>query len=199
MAARHYVAATICRALYAGGKRLSLTRIKLGRNAPDILCLPMPARPSFLVDSAMILALILIGVVGYKASPLLLPKADITATPDPACDLHRGACRVALPSGGSLSFSLAPRPIPVVAPLEMNVELEGTRADRVAVDFAGVSMNMGFNRPGLEPVAGTDGRRFTGQATLPVCVTGRMTWQATVLVESGAQRIAVPYRFEAGH
>lgn len=203
MAVRQHAAATICRALYAGGKRLSLTRIKLGRDAPDILPFPMPKlqtqRQSFLVDSAMILALILIGVVGYKASPLLLPKADITATPDPACDLQRGACRVALPSGGSLSFALTPRPIPVVAPLEMAVELEGASADRVAVDFAGVSMNMGFNRPGLVPVAGSEGRRFTGQATLPVCVTGRMTWQATVLVESGAQRIAVPYRFDAGH
>lgn len=203
MAVRQRVAATICRALYAGGKRLSLTRIKRGQVAPDILSFPMPKlqtqRQSFLVDSAMILALILIGVVGYKASPLLLPKAEITATPDPACDLHRGACRVSLPSGGSLSFSLTPRPIPVVVPIEMTVELEGASADRVAVDFAGVSMNMGFNRPGLVPVAGSEGRRFTGQATLPVCVTGRMTWQATVLVESGVQRIAVPYRFDAGH
>lgn len=147
----------------------------------------------------MVLALILIGVVGYKASPLLMPKADIIATPDPACDLHRGACRVTLPSGGSLSFSLTPHPIPVITPLEVHVELEGANADRVSVDFAGVSMNMGFNRPGLEPVAGATGRHFSGQATLPVCVTGRMTWQATVLVESGAQRIAVPYRFEAGH
>ena len=37
----------------------------------------MPARKSLLVDSAMILALILIGVIGYKLSPLLLPKADV--------------------------------------------------------------------------------------------------------------------------
>lgn len=147
----------------------------------------------------MVLALILIGVVGYKASPLLMPKADVTALPDPACDLHRGACQVALPSGGSLSFSLSPRPIPVISPLAVSVDLEGTRADRVMVDFAGVNMNMGFNRPGLEAVPGSEGRRFAGQATLPVCVTGRMTWQATVLVESGAQRIAVPYRFDAGH
>lgn len=147
----------------------------------------------------MVLALILIGVVGYKASPLLMPKADVTALSDPACDLHRGACQVALPSGGSLSFSLSPRPIPVITPLAVSVELEGTRADRIMVDFAGVNMNMGFNRPGLEAVSGSEGRRFAGQATLPVCVTGRMTWQATVLVESGAHRIAVPYRFDAGH
>jgi hypothetical protein len=156
----------------------------------------MTPSKSLLVDSAMILALILIGVVGYKLSPLLLPRADVTANPDPGCDLQHGSCAAALPQGGRLRFTLTPRPIPVTAPIEMLVELEGVAAEKVAVDFAGVSMNMGFNRPALAP-AGSG--RFAGQATLPVCVTGRMTWQATVLVETGRTRIAVPFRFEAGH
>lgn len=151
---------------------------------------------SLLVDSAMILALILIGAVGYKLSPLLLPKADVTANPDPACNLQQNTCGAPLPQGGRLRFSLTPRPIPVTAPLEMIVELDGIDADKVAVDFAGVGMNMGFNRPTL---AAAGSGRFTGQATLPVCVTGRMVWQATVLIESGRTRIAVPFRFEAGH
>lgn len=153
---------------------------------------------SLLVDSAMILALVLIGAIGYKVSPLLLPKADVTLSPDPGCDLHRGACTATLPGGGKLRFALTPRPIPATTPLEMAVEIEGAEAaaTKVAVDFAGVDMNMGFNRQGL-PAAGAG--RFTGQAILPVCVTGRMTWQATVLVESGRTRIAVPFRFEAGH
>jgi hypothetical protein len=151
---------------------------------------------SLLVDSAMILTLILIGVIGYKLSPLLMPKADITANPDPGCDLHHAPCTAPLPEGGKITFSLTPRPIPVTAPLEMRVDLDGASADKVAVDFAGVSMNMGFNRPALASV-GTS--RFAGQATLPVCVTGRMLWQATVLIETGRKRIAVPFRFEAGH
>lgn len=156
----------------------------------------MPISKSLLVDSAMILALILIGVIGYKLSPLLMPKADITANPDPGCDLQHADCTAPLPAGGKVRFSLMPRPIPVSAPLAMRVDIEGVAADKVAVDFAGVSMNMGFNRPVLTP-AGAG--RFAGQATLPVCVTGRMTWQATVLVETGRNRIAVPFRFEAGH
>ncbi len=151
---------------------------------------------SLLVDSAMILALILIGVVGYKLSPLLLPKADVTAFPDSGCDLQRGSCTALLPQGGRLSFSMAPQPIPVTTPFDMLVELEGMSADKVVVDFAGVDMSMGFNRSNLQA---TGAGRFTGQATLPVCVTGRMTWQATVLVESGRTRIAVPFRFDAGH
>ena len=156
----------------------------------------MPVSKSLLVDSAMILALILIAVIGYKLSPLLLPKADVTVNPDPGCNLQLGPCGAPLPDGGRLRLSLTPRPIPVTEPLALVVEVEGPAADKVTVDFAGVSMNMGFNRPTLGP-AGPG--RFAGQAVLPVCVTGRMTWQATVLVESGSRRIAIPFRFDAGH
>jgi hypothetical protein len=156
----------------------------------------MSLSKSLLVDSAMILALVLVGTIGYKLSPLLMPKADVVAAPAPGCDLHQSACEAELPGGGRLRFSLTPRPIPVAAPMEIAVAVEGVAAERVAVDFAGVSMNMGFNRPALNP-AGAG--RFAGQGTLPVCVTGRMTWQATVLVEHGRKRIAVPFRFDAGH
>jgi hypothetical protein len=156
----------------------------------------MSVSKSLLVDSAMILTLILIGIVGYKLSPLLLPRADVTAMPTGACDLNADACHAALPQGGQLHFTIVPHPVPVTAPFTMQVALEGQTSDRVAVDFAGVTMNMGFNRPSLTRVS--DGH-YEGQATLPVCVTGRMTWQATVLVESGRTRIAVPFRFDAGH
>lgn len=153
-------------------------------------------RKSLLVDSAMILALILIGAIGYRLSPLLLPKADVFIQPDPGCDLHRAPCAASLPEGGRLTFALTPRPIPVATPLDVEAVLEGLGAERVKVDFAGVEMSMGYNRQTLRA---TGGGRFVGQATLPVCVTGRMLWQATVLVETGSQRIGVPFRFEAGH
>lgn len=150
---------------------------------------------SLLVDSALLLALLLIGLTGYKLSPLLLPKADVTVNPAVGCDLQIGTCSAALPGGGRLSLALLPRPIPPALPLDVVVEIAGTSADRVAVDFAGVSMAMGYNRPVL---AAAGPGRFAGQVTLPVCVTGRMIWQATVLVETGRTRVAVPFQFEAG-
>lgn len=154
-----------------------------------------PVNRKILIDAIGILLLALIVVVGYKLSPLLLPKADRVVEPAPGCDLHRGPCSATLPNGGSLQFSIAPRPIPLVSPLALEVTLNGADADAVEVDFAGVDMDMGINRP---PMAARGGGRFTGEGSLPVCVTGSMQWQATVLLQSGRERIAVPFRFTSG-
>ena len=148
-----------------------------------------------LVDVIGILLIALVVVVGYKLSPLLLPRADVTVQPDPACDLNRSACRVALPDGGQLEVEMNPRPIPMVQPFQIEVRLGGFDATRVAVDFAGVDMNMGFNRPEL---TARGGGRHAGEVTLPVCITGAMDWQVTVLIENGGERIAIPYRFSSG-
>ena len=63
------------------------------------------------------------------------------------------------------------------------------------MDFAGETMNMGYNRTAL---AATGSGRHIGEASLPVCVSGGMNWVVTVQVETGRQRIAVPYRVAVG-
>lgn len=138
----------------------------------------------------------LVVVVGYKLSPLLLPTADQTILPNPVCNLHREACTVALPGGGSVELAFGTRPIPLVKPFPVTVTVSGVQPEVVAIDFAGVDMNMGFNRPQLNAVGQG---RFVGEASLPVCVSGGMDWQATLLIEQGRQRIAVPFRFTSGN
>lgn len=146
-----------------------------------------------LIDIIGVLLLVLIVLVGYKLSPLLLPKADLTVAPDPACNLQQQACAVDLPGGGRLTVEAGTRPIPLVKPFAWRVEMAGAR--QIEVDFAGVDMDMGFNRPMLqERQPGV----FEADVTLPVCVTGTMLWQATVLVETDGARIAVPFRFVTG-
>ena len=137
----------------------------------------------------------LVVIVGYKLSPMLLPKADVTIHPDPVCNLQREACSVALPSGGKVQLAMGTRPVPLVKPFEVQVVTTGLPPSRVEVDFAGVDMNMGMNRPQL--VDRSKGN-YTAEVTLPVCITGQMDWQATVLLESGNERIAIPYRFSTG-
>lgn len=145
----------------------------------------------------LIVALIaLLGGAAYLLAPLLRPSSDLAA-PLSDCDLNFGPCRAGLPGGGTVELSLSPRPVPALAPLQLEVKTEGVAADRVEVDLAGVDMNMGYNRPLLTP-AGEPGR-FLGPASLPVCTTGAMTWQATVLIQSGGKSLAVPFRFRSGN
>lgn len=148
-----------------------------------------------LVDLIGLLLIGLVVVVGYKLSPMLLPKADVSVQPNPACDLQHQACQVALPDGGSIEFSFGVHPAPLVKPFPITVQTRGISPSRVEVDFEGTEMKMGLNRPLLNAVG--DGR-FVGEANLPVCITGGMEWQATVLVEDGRRNIAVPFRFSTG-
>lgn len=160
-----------------------------------VCCAPVAAADrSILVDLAIILALALIAVVGYKYSPLLLPKADLTLTPAAGCDLNERACRADVPGGGVIELAIAPHPIPVVKPMQVMAMITGTSPTKVEIDFAGVSMNMGYNRIVLD--AAGEGR-YTGEATIPVCITGRMAWRATLMAETASQRIAVPFVFDA--
>ena len=149
-----------------------------------------------LIDIIGLLLIALVVVVGYKLSPLILPKADKTIQPEAGCDLQRQACQAVLPGGGRVELGITPRPIPMVKPLQVEVRVEGVTASRVEVDFTGIDMNMGLNRPLLQAMA--DGR-YRGEATLPVCITGAMDWQATVLLETDQERIAIPFRFASGH
>jgi hypothetical protein len=149
---------------------------------------------SLFVDLAIIAALGLIAFLGYRYSPLLLPKADLTLTPVPGCDLNQAACTAEMAGGGRVELAIAPHPIPVIRPLKATVSLTGMTASKVEVDFAGVAMDMGLNRITLLPAGNGS---YAGETTIPVCVTGRMLWRATVVVETDRQRIAVPFQFEA--
>jgi len=148
-----------------------------------------------LIDVIGVLLIGLVVVVGYKLSPMLLPKADMTVQPDPTCDLQRQACAVRLPGGGSVELAMGSHPIPLVKPFEVLVSTTGISPSRVEIDFAGVEMGMGYNRPVL---AARGEGRFMTEAMLPVCVTGQMEWQATLLLETGSERIAIPFRFNSG-
>lgn len=145
---------------------------------------------------ALVGALLATAVVGHRLSPMLLPKADVMGEAEPGCDLQRSACPATLPQGGRLELSITPRPIAFLQPLRVEVNITGAPPGKVEVDFAGAIMNMGYNRSKLVT---TGAGHHAGEASLPVCVSGSMTWVATVMFETDRQRIAVPYRFGVGH
>jgi hypothetical protein len=151
---------------------------------------------NLLLDATILLGLVLLGAVAHELAPLLSPRTDIRL-PLSTCRLAERPCAATLPDGGRIEFSIEPRPIPVLAPLQLQATVSGTAVRKVQVDFAGAEMQMGYNRPVLERQSG-EGGRFSGQASLPVCTTGAMEWNATVLVDTGKAVVAVPFRFATG-
>ncbi|WP_260295578.1 hypothetical protein [Sedimenticola hydrogenitrophicus] len=141
---------------------------------------------------AGVLFLALAGVAAYKALPILNPEVGGMAPLDTDCDLRAGACRSDLPGGGQISFAIKTPGIPLVKPLDLEVRLSGVEASKVEVDFVGIGMNMGFNRPRLD--ARGDGV-FAGTGMLPVCVRVAMEWEARVLITSPRGLLAAPFRF----
>jgi len=128
----------------------------------------------------------------YVAWPLLYPQMVATAPIDPACDLRQAPCVSALPDGATVRLGLEPRTLPLLEPVRIEVEVRGVNALGVEVDFAGVDMNMGYNRPVL---ASQGDGRFSGEVIIPVCVRNRMEWEAKVLVRTPSGLMAAPYRF----
>jgi len=116
-----------------------------------------------------------------------------TATLDANCDLTAGACESHFPGNGRVSFSISPHPIVGLKPLQLKVQTEGLETQAVDVDFRGLGMNMGFNRPRLQEDAEGE---YSGTGTLSVCILDRMTWEATVLISTRAGVYAAPFRFE---
>lgn len=145
-------------------------------------------------DAAIVVALLTIAALGYRYSPLVLPPADLAVAAGTDCNLNTAPCRVTLADGGSVELAISPRPIPVVSPLTIEAKLIGIAADTAELDFSGADMEMGYNRV---PLAAQGNGRFTATAALPVCVTGRMNWRATLILASGGRRLTVSHDFAA--
>ncbi len=131
-------------------------------------------------------------VAVYKAWPLLYPEVAIIAPHDPQCDLRAGPCTMDFPRVGRVTFGIRPETLPLIQPLKLEVRLEGIEARGVEVDFTGLGMHMGFNRPSLRQ---TGEGRFSGEGVLPVCVRKAMEWEARVLIQTDEGLIAAPFRF----
>ncbi len=139
-----------------------------------------------------LLALVLFLVVSYKLKDMLKPTVAASTEIDAQCDLRKAACTSELPGGGKVTFSIAPNTIPILRPLKLDVKIEGVEVSNVEVDFTGIGMDMGYNRPVLEPVTKT---QFKGKAILPVCVRQKMDWEARVLLQTDRGLLMAPFRF----
>jgi hypothetical protein len=129
----------------------------------------------------------------YKAWPVLHPDVVAHAPLNDGCDLRTSPCRVSFAEGGEVTLDIRPRGIPLISPLELKVALIGIEAEVVEIDFAGVDMNMGFNRVTLERSASG---KYRGEGVLPVCVRDHMVWEARVMLGNRTGIMIAPFRFD---
>jgi hypothetical protein len=125
----------------------------------------------------------------------LAQDPDLSLPVDPACVLNETACERNITTGGTIGFSIGPRPILGASPLTFNLSVDQLDVQSAAIELKGVSMNMGSYHFDLTPDG--DGG-FIAEGNLPVCVRNQMLWQADVWLKTRAQGLVkVSYLFTA--
>lgn len=137
---------------------------------------------------------VLLTVAGYwMAKSYLSPGEARTNALATDCDLTKTACSSVFATGESVEFSISPKTIPLMKPIQITVNLDQVEANKVEVDFAGVSMNMGYNRPKLTP---DKNGVYQAEVILPVCIRKHMEWEARVIVTTADETLISPFRFD---
>ena len=105
------------------------------------------------------------------------PKAKFETAAALECDSSTTRCSAQFGPGVSISLALAPRPLRAAEPMQVSVRSAGVDGRLARVTFSGVEMNMGLTTVDLND---RGAGRFEGVATLPLCISRRMTWRARV-------------------
>lgn len=152
-----------------------------------------PALRHRLFITGALIAVAASGYVGFRLWQWQQPPQIVSGAVARGCNLNRAPCEAVFPGGGRLLVSINPRPIPLITPITVEVQLLGLRAESVQIDLNSPDMNMGYNRHQL---ARQDGERFIGRAVLPVCVRDRMTWQLQATVRTARGPLGAVFEFE---
>jgi hypothetical protein len=158
----------------------------------------MEKKTLLMLFASVFLMLMLLAAAYYKVQLSKTKSQNIIfqAEPDLNCDLQKSVCRVSIPGDGEISFSIEPRPIPLVTRINLNVGIKSIKAEAVSVDFQGTSMNMGPNNVALKSEFMGEGHSsFQGTGMLPVCIRNSMQWKAQVYVQTDEGIIVAPFIF----
>lgn len=108
------------------------------------------------------------------------------------CDLQKEECRVVLSDGSEIEFSITPKEIPLLKPIEFNLKTKGIDSDEVEFRIFGKNMDMGVYSFKLKKV--TNGE-YKGRGLIPSCVID-MKWQGDLIIEKPTEKIGASFEFE---
>ena len=155
-----------------------------------------PSARAGLVDLVGLLFTVLALVVAYKLTrpPPVIP---VTNLPAATCNLQREACRLALPGGRTLELHIVGRPIRPNQPFIVEVRSDDGALQPLDMALRGIEIEMASPAKAFQP----DGQgNYRVETALPICTVSRMTWEASVQIEAGGERLRWPLFFvtEAG-
>lgn len=150
-----------------------------------------PEKKDALIKFALLGMLLLAVLAGASWYQQTLAPQDGTVRHD--CDLQQGLCHVEL-NNSRLELEAGPLPIRSLSQLNLTLNLEGLDARRIWADLQGADMYMGVNQFEFQRDSAL---RWRGHTELAVCVTGSMTWQLTLKIETPAGLQQHLFEFEA--
>ncbi len=158
----------------------------------------MEKRTLFMAILSVVLIGVLLSLAYYKNQQAKSQQVLLRLAVDQSCDLQKSDCTLKWPEG-EVTLSITPRPIPLVKPIQIAVQLNSRSASEpekqvqgVTVDFKGTTMNMGPNNVKLIE---SSPNVWTGSGMLPVCIRNQMEWQADVYLQTEQGIIIVPFIF----
>ena len=152
-----------------------------------------PSPRQTLFATAIVLTVTGSGLAGFLLWEWLQAPHGVSGVVQGNCDLNRAPCQALFPDGGTLTVSLAPRPILMAVPITIEVQLNELAAASVEIDLSSPDLAAGYNHHTLAPQA--DGR-FAGPTVLPLCTRDRMRWHMQVTARSRRGTHGARFDFE---
>lgn len=136
------------------------------------------------------LAVLFLGGILASNRQFLISDQVVTVV-DQACDLTQTGCSFNY-NDQSVYFSIEPKPILILKPLEIMLESadDASGVENVQVEFEGINMDMGYNLVKLKPL---EGGKWRATGMLPACTAETMHWFIKVFVSGKAG--VVNFRF----
>lgn len=136
----------------------------------------------------------MIFVLGHEVYQVLKNEKQIKINliQEVECDLQQGQCQFKSLCCGMMILAITPRPIMMNEELKVVLTTERPMPKDSSIDFMGVEMKMGYNRPSF--VQDTP-KHYSLEALLPMCTQDEMTWQATLLIPKKNELNAYQFKF----
>lgn len=118
-------------------------------------------------------------------------KGDARIVEVSSCDVNTTSCKAELGDGQWIQLDISDKPIKVMKPLKVMLNVSSEAIQAQEVEFNGVNMDMGFTRFFFKP----EENGYMASAMLPICTLSKMDWQAQTNIKINDQPVLVNYYF----